>query len=224
MLKQSSKVPSTAMTGQGFIDYYELMQISPNAEYETVQRVYRMLATRFHPDNPNTGNADKFLRLNEAYEILRDTERRQEYDQHYQIYRTQPMEVFELKEFTEGIEAEANRRTGILCLLYNKRRTDPDSPGLSILQLEMMMSIPREHLMFTVWYLREKDFVRFTDNSEYAISAQGADHVESNLPHDRLLYRLLKSAEPGEKIEREDAWFKGGPAVDPQTSSIGPKH
>ena len=82
MLKQSSKVPSTAMTGQGFIDYYELMQISPNAEYETVQRVYRMLATRFHPDNPNTGNADKFLRLNEAYEVLRDTERRQEYDQH----------------------------------------------------------------------------------------------------------------------------------------------
>ena len=33
-----------------FIDYYELLQISSNAEPETIQRVYHMLAARYHPD------------------------------------------------------------------------------------------------------------------------------------------------------------------------------
>ncbi len=35
---------------EDFIDYYELLQISPNAEPQTIQRVYRMLAARYHPD------------------------------------------------------------------------------------------------------------------------------------------------------------------------------
>jgi len=35
-----------------FVDYYELMQISQNAELPTIQRVYRMQAARYHPDNP----------------------------------------------------------------------------------------------------------------------------------------------------------------------------
>ena len=53
-----------------FIDYYELMQISPNAERETIQRVYHMLARRYHPDQPNTADMERFLLLNEAYEVL----------------------------------------------------------------------------------------------------------------------------------------------------------
>jgi len=44
-------------------DYYEFLQISPNAERDTITRVYRYLATRFHPDNPETGNVEKFIVL-----------------------------------------------------------------------------------------------------------------------------------------------------------------
>ena len=36
------------MSDSGFVDYYELLQISPNAEPETIQRVYKMLAQRYH--------------------------------------------------------------------------------------------------------------------------------------------------------------------------------
>jgi curved DNA-binding protein CbpA len=46
-----------------FLDFYELMQISPNAEPETVQRVYRMLAARYHPDNTQTGDPELFVRV-----------------------------------------------------------------------------------------------------------------------------------------------------------------
>ena len=46
-----------------FVDYYELMQISSNAEPETIHRVFHMLAARYHPDNPQSGDTEKFLLL-----------------------------------------------------------------------------------------------------------------------------------------------------------------
>src|SRR5690242_11554139 len=136
------------MQAEEFIDFYELMQISPNAEKETIQRVFRMLAAKFHPDNPETGDMGKFVRLNEAYQVLIEPDRRSYYDASYYARRYEPNGVFELREFTIGIEGEANRRMGILCLLYKQRRADPEAPGLSVLDLENVMSFPREHLMF----------------------------------------------------------------------------
>ena len=49
-------VESIVMADGDVPEYYELLQISPNAEAETVHRVYRLLAARYHPDNPHTGN------------------------------------------------------------------------------------------------------------------------------------------------------------------------
>jgi curved DNA-binding protein CbpA len=184
-----------------FIDFYELMQISPNAEYETIQRVYRILAGRFHPDNKQSGDPDKFVRLNEAYRILSNRERRAAYDLEYQLRNTHPMTVFELKEFAAGIDGEPNRRMGIMCLLYNRRRSNPDQPGISILEFEKTMAFPREHLIFTLWYLKESGQVRQDDSSNFLITAAGVDHVEKNLPVHEILYKLLKSAESGD-VER----------------------
>ena len=60
-------------------DFYEVLQISPNADPDTVHRVYRLLAQRFHPDNQSTGDSEKFRMLTEAYQVLGDPERRAEY-------------------------------------------------------------------------------------------------------------------------------------------------
>jgi hypothetical protein len=62
------------------LDCYEVMQLSPNADAETVSRVYRMLAFRYHPDNQETGNSEMFLRLSDAHQILSDPEKRANYD------------------------------------------------------------------------------------------------------------------------------------------------
>jgi DnaJ-like protein len=61
-------------------DCYEVMQLSPNADAETISRVYRMLAFRYHPDNIETGNSEMFIRLSEAHQILSDPEKRASYD------------------------------------------------------------------------------------------------------------------------------------------------
>ena len=187
----------TGKTGSGFIDYYELMQISPKAQPETIQRVYRILAGRCHPDNPHTGDIERFIRLKQAYDILNHPERRAAYDEKYHVQQCLPVEVFNLQEFATGIDGESNRRMGLLCLLYHRRRVNPDEPGLSLLQLENMMVSAREHLLFTVWYLKDKGYIRPTEDSGYAITSAGVDHVEQGLPENRLLYRLLKEAEDG---------------------------
>ena len=183
--------------GRKFIDYYELMQISPKAQPETIQRVYRTLAGRCHPDNPQTGDLDRFLRLKEAFEVLDHPERRAAYDEEYGVQQSLPVEIFNMRDFATGIDGEANRRMGLLCLLYHRRRVNPDEPGLSLLQLEKMMVSAREHLLFTVWYLKDKGYVRQTEDSGFAITSAGVDHVENGLPRNRLLYRLLKAAEDG---------------------------
>jgi curved DNA-binding protein CbpA len=185
------------MSDPNFVDYYELLQISPNAELETIHRVYKMLAARYHPDHPETGDLDRFLLLTQAYETLTDAGRRADYDSSYNLNHTQPIELFETKDFAAGVDGEANRRMGILCLLYNSRRSNPDDPGLSILEFETTMSLPREHLLFTMWYLKDKDFIRQDERSDYVISARGVDYVEEHLPHNKLLYKLLKAAESG---------------------------
>jgi curved DNA-binding protein CbpA len=185
------------VSGSVFVDHYELMQISSKAEPETIQRVYRILAGRCHPDNPNTGDMERFLKLAEAYRILGNAESRAAYDEEYNLRRTQPLEVFDLQDFATGIDGEANRRMGLLCLLYHSRRINQDDPGLSLLQLERKMTSAREHLVFTVWYLKDKGYLRQTEDSSYAITSSGIDHVEQGLPKNRLLYRLLKEAEEG---------------------------
>ncbi len=174
-------------------DYYELLQISPAAEMETIHRVYRILVARYHPDNSHTGNTERFLQLTQAYEMLSDRKKRAAYDaaRHREFLR--PLPVFEVKEFLSGVDAEANRRLGILCLLYNRRRIDPDRPGLSLLDFEGFMAIPREHLLFTVWFLREKRYIRAADGGEFEITAEGAEFAESSLPAKSILQKLLRA-------------------------------
>jgi len=187
--KRTSAVPNAK-----FVDYYEVLQVSPNAEMETIHRVFKILAARYHPDNPETGDKEQFLLLAEAYQILCDPAKRAAYDATYQLKEVAPMPVFEAKEFFLGVEAEANRRLGILTLLYHRRRLYPDHPGVSLLDFEKLMLFPRELLTFTVWFLKDKQYVDMQQNSDYAITSAGVEFLESHLQSNPLLCKLLEAA------------------------------
>ena len=63
-------------------DYYEILGVSRDASRDEIQRVYRKLARKYHPDlNKEAGSEDKFKEINEAYEVLKDPEKRKKYDQ-----------------------------------------------------------------------------------------------------------------------------------------------
>src|SRR5258708_5949502 len=61
-------------------DYYDVLQLSPKADPDTIHRVYRLLAQRYHPDNLETGDQNQFRAVLEAYRILSDPEERAAYD------------------------------------------------------------------------------------------------------------------------------------------------
>lgn len=179
------------------VNYYDLLQISPQAEPETVERVYRLLAARYHPDNQETGDAERFQMIQQACEVLRNPARRKEYDRQFEINSAKPLSIFLGKEFTEGIDAEAKIRIGVLCLLYSKRRANPDFAALSLLDMENIMAFPRERLLFALWYLRAKRYVLQDDRSSFIISAEGVDYLESQLPDNQILHRIFQASEVG---------------------------
>src|SRR5438045_1133590 len=69
-------------TMSGKRDYYEVLQIPRSASADDVRRAYRRLARQYHPDVNGSAEAEeRFKEINEAYEVLSDTNRRATYDQ-----------------------------------------------------------------------------------------------------------------------------------------------
>jgi hypothetical protein len=187
-------------------DYYEALQISPNADPETIHRVYRIMASRFHPDNPVTGSVERFLQLREAYQTLSDPVLRTGYDANHRILQAEPLPVFWQKSFVDGIEGETNRRLGVLSLLYHRRRVNENKPGVSVLELEQRMAFPREYLNFALWYLHSKGYISLIeDNSDYAITSAGTDFVESCSAKNKVIRELLTAGSAAEAAQPERA-------------------
>jgi WD40 repeat protein len=61
-------------------NYYAVLGVSANADSDTIKRAYRQLARRFHPDLAGPEGAIQMKRINRAYAVLSDTEKRQQYD------------------------------------------------------------------------------------------------------------------------------------------------
>ena len=173
------------------IDYYEFLQISPHADNETIHRVYRYLAGRLHPDNPESGDPEMFRLLKMAYDTLSSPSKRAEYDA---VSRRESKEDTPLSnsiDFMDTLEGEVNRRVAVLAVLYFKRRSNPRFPEVSLAEIEKRMGFPRDYLDFTTWYLGRKGYITKADNSDFTLTAEGVDYIESQRANLPVLNKLL---------------------------------
>jgi curved DNA-binding protein CbpA len=166
------------MTASEFIDYYELLEISPNANFETIERIFRYFAQRYHPDNPQTGDRSRFDVIVEAHNTLRDPVRRARYDISYQIQSSARTKLVDEANGTR-VWQDMDLQKKLLSVLYVKCRQDVRDPGIDYRELERVTGCPAEHLEFHLWYLREKGWIRRTESGTVAITVEGVDRANS---------------------------------------------
>src|ERR1700722_10973884 len=72
-------------------NYYKILGVNSAATINDIKTAYRALALKYHPDrNPNSKTAeDTFKKINEAYEVLKDPDKRSAYDQRLRSYTQQ---------------------------------------------------------------------------------------------------------------------------------------
>ena len=183
---------------ESFVDYYDILQVSTKADQETIGRVFRYLAKRYHPDNLQAGDSDKFNLLVKAHTILSNPEQRAAYDVRYQQSREQQWQLVNDAAGSQGFEDDYTIREKLLSLLYVQRRRDMDSPGLGNFELEQLVDCPREMMEFHIWYLKEKNWIARNEMGLLTITADGVDKVESTrvrLRPDRLIAATTSAAE-----------------------------
>ncbi len=161
-------------------DLYEILQIGPNADLETIHRVFRILAQRFHPDNLETGDEDRFRLVVDAYHVLSEPEQRAAYDARRAVRNKTRWRIFDQSKAAVGVEAEQRKRQGILSLLYTKRLSGGVQQFMTMQEFEELLGVPREHLEFTLWYLREAGLIVRGDNMRYGITVRGVDFAEEH--------------------------------------------
>lgn len=178
------------MSDEPFVDYYDLLQLSPNADEDTIHRVFRHLAKKCHPDLAEGGDPARFRLLVKAHTTLTESESRAAYDARYQEYWNSKWRVASEASDGSAFADDRSTREKLLSLLYVQRRRDMRSPGLGEYEMARLLRIPVELVEFHIWYLREKGWVQRIESGQLAISANGVDSVEASrlsLPPDRLL-------------------------------------
>ena len=215
------------MSQERFIDYYEILQVNPNADPDTIERVFRLLAKRYHPDNKSTGDAGRFTQLSEAHSVLSDPEKRANYDAGYESDKQKQWSIF-LESPVSGEDEDQRTQGWILSLLYSLRRRGSKDPGMGEFELENYLEMAESELAFHIWYLREKGLIARTETGKFGITVEGVDWMAGK---DQLLRkdRLIGEGEgsgfargaPGSSDEETVEPFPSEPKTLPPKESAG---
>ena len=125
--------------------------------------------------------------------MLSDHDRRAEYDNACARDVQHRVPLSSSIDFMDNLEGETNRRLAVLAVLYYRRRTNPHKPEVALQEIESRMGFPRDYLDFTTWYLTRKGYIQRADNSDFTLTAQGVDYVETQRVNIPVLNKLLTS-------------------------------
>ncbi len=184
-----------------FVDLYEVLEVSSNASFETIERVFRHLAARYHPDVAESGDRNRFTELVNAFDVLGNPQSRAAHDAALDRYRKQQAELLANASRTSEDFAERHK---LLSLFYGQRRRDFKQPGLGISTIESAMKIPLELLEFHLWYFREKNWIKREESGLLSITCEGVDEIEARELARQSPMQAAQPAQSGPLIEVRD--------------------
>jgi hypothetical protein len=156
-------------------DHHELLRAGMAGDAERLDRVYRALVFRYHPDNRDSGDSEIFLRISETYRIL-------------SVAKPCPEREIAKSEGTDwqtGLRGLKDKRIAVLGLLCQRRLSDYRNAFVSPAELESLTGMSPDEIGFILWYLREKGAVTGSDSTpDYSISARGLDILETAYQRD----------------------------------------
>jgi len=182
---------SAPLTGK-FQDHYKVLEIDPKSGLEAIQQAYGKLAQKYHPRNVQSGDQARFDAINLAYEILSDARLREEFDK---LKGGEDKTEFNFSglDFFAALGHETALRAALLCVLYDRRRLKPFTPGLSMRRVEAMLETTSEGLNFALWYLKQRSLVTSDDKSNLLITVEGMDYLETNPPTPEMVMPLIRA-------------------------------
>jgi hypothetical protein len=149
---------------------------------------------KYHPRNTQSGDQEKFDALNLAYEVLSDAGLRAEFDKLKSGGEDKTEFNFSGLGFFAALGHETALRAALLCLLYDRRRLKPFTPGLSVRRVENILETTPEGLNFALWYLKQRSLVTSDDKSNLLITVEGMDYLETNPPTPEMVMPLIRAA------------------------------
>ncbi|MGC8884023.1 MAG: J domain-containing protein [Bryobacteraceae bacterium] len=182
---------SGSVSAGKFQDHYTVLGVGRKATSEEIHRAYAALAQKYNPRNGSAPDREKFEAVTLAYETLSNPESRRAFDALLPKEEEGPP-TFAPGAFFEAVAGEADRRMAILCILYDRRRRNPASPGMPVRLIEAMVNFPADPMFFALWYLKQRGWVALDDKSCPMITADGMDVVERNLPAPERVQALIK--------------------------------
>lgn len=178
--------PPQAQQPKG-ISYYQLLQVDPDAHPTIIRYAYRFLAAMYHPDNAESGDAEKFKTITEAWRTLSDSAKRQAYDTQLGVKAK-----VQAQGTTGGLGAmpnipkaslswsEVELRLAVLQVLMEARRKRPQTGGASAKMLMDCLNCNMGDIEYVLWYLREKGYISRTE-AAFMISVVGVDYLIDQL-------------------------------------------
>jgi len=166
-----------------FIDHYEVLHVTRGCDASALEAAYRFYAKMYHPDHAESSDVGKFNEVLTAYRTLRDPDLRAKYDLLHTARKPRASSSSDLHG-SHGLDRDPAPRDGelhekTLVHLYKRRRENASNAGVGSYMLQEFMGCSEDHFEFHMWYLREKGLIDVTEQSTFAITVQGIDHVIS---------------------------------------------
>jgi hypothetical protein len=196
-----------------FQDHYKVLDIEAKSDLEKIHQAYGKLAQLYHPRNAKTGDQARFDAVNLAYEVLSDAGLRAEFDKLKGGGEEKAEFMFSGLNFFAALGHETALRAALLCVLYDRRRLAPFTPGISMRRVENMLETTSEGLNFALWYLKQRNLVTSDDKSNLMITVEGMDYLETNPPTPETVMPLVRTATLAVLIAEPQAEPKVEPAA-----------